>query len=243
MTENHSASSQISAAHLRNFLKGRSADGKPWKPASIAKWLIAGTVLAVAAVFILLKTDWRAIPGYLAGINAFLLIALMAVLPMGGFSIGIIYLVAGVRFGPIWGGVVVTGITAVHLLLSHWIARGLLRGPLERFMKKRRYQLPEIPKGEEIGFSLLGALIPGLPYFARNYLISLSGLPLRIYFWVCLPVYVIRSYLVIFLGDSTTDPDLTRILVLGGFYVLKLSICAYVIWRLRKRYQLKKAHR
>jgi uncharacterized membrane protein YdjX (TVP38/TMEM64 family) len=229
------------ATHLRNFLRGRSAEGKPWRTRSILLWLAAGAIAAIVAVFILLEVNWRAIPGHLAGVNAALLICLMVLLPMGGFSIGIIYLVAGVRFGPVWGGVVVTAVTATHLLLSHWIARGLFRRPLERFLKRRRYHLPTVPPGEEVGFSFLGALVPGLPYFIRNYLISLTGIPLRIYFSVCLPVYVARSYLVIFLGDYSTDPNNTRLLVLAAFYVLKLSICAYVIWRLRRRYQFKKA--
>lgn len=223
----------------RNFLRGRGADGKPWRPRSILLGLLLGATLACTAVWVLLKVDWRAIPGYLEGVNPVLLIGLMALLPMGGFSIGILYLVAGVRFGPWWGGLVVAGVTAVHLLLSHWVARGFFRERVERFLHRRRFRVPTVPAGEEVGFSVLGALIPGLPYFVRNYLISLSGIPLRIYFWVCLPIYVARSYLVIFLGDYSTDPSVMQLAVLGGFYVVKISVCAYVIWRLRRRYQLK----
>lgn len=225
----------------RNFLRGRAADGKPWRTRSIVSCLLVGALLAFAAGYVFFEVNWRAVPDYLGEIDPFVLIALMAILPMGGFSIGVLYLVAGVRFGPLWGGAVVAGVTAVHLLLSHWIGRGLLRGPIERFLKKRRYQFPAVPKGEEVGFSVLGALIPGLPYFVRNYLLALSGIPLRVYFWVCLPVYVLRSYLVIFLGDYSTDPSNTRLVTLGAFYVLKLAVCGYVIWRLRRRYQLKHA--
>lgn len=81
------------------------------------------------------------------------------------------------------------------------------------------------------------ALVPGLPYFVRNYLLALSDIPLRTYFWICWPVYVFRSSLVIFLGDFSQDFSWRRVGLLGGVLLLKVAICAYLIHWLRSRYK------
>lgn len=161
----------------------------------------------------------------------------MATLPVTGFSVGVIYLVAGAKFGPLLGGVAVAGATACHLVLTHWISRSFLRAPLLRLLERRGHRLPEIPAGENGAVSVMAALVPGVPYFARNYLLALSGIPLRTYFWICLPIYVARSYVTIFLGDLSGDPSRQRLVVLVLVYVAKLAVCAYLLARLRKRYK------
>ena len=73
------------------------------------------------------------------------------------------------------GVVVVAGLTALHLLGSHWIGRGYLRKPLERWLEKRKYRLPELSPGEDASIALMAVLVPGPPYFVRNYLLAVSG--------------------------------------------------------------------
>ena len=210
------------------------------RPKSRRHWLIL-TGLAVAALlvigfFVFTEVDWQRLHRGIVSLNPVAVVTLMATLPLAGFSIGIFYLVAGAKFGVVMGGVVVAAATAFHLVATHWIARSFLHGPLKRFFARRKHQLPAIPEGENASISVMAALVPGLPYFARNYLLALSGIPLRTYFWICLPIYVARSYLVIFLGDLSSDPSRSRLLILGGIYVLKLAICGYLIARLRKRH-------
>lgn len=164
------------------------------------------------------------------------LLALVSILPLFGFSISITYLVIGAVFGGWPGMAVVGGITAVHLAGSHWIARSFLRAPLQRYLKRRKMKLPMLPAGEEWAVALMTALVPGLPYFVRNYLLALSGIPLRIYFPVCWPVYVFRSMLVIFLGDFSGGFSLQRAGILATVLAVKVGICAYLFHRLRVRY-------
>jgi hypothetical protein len=47
-------------------------------------------------------------------------------------------------------------------------------------------------------------------------------------------VYVLRSVVAIMIGDLASDPDTSQLLLLVGVYLLKLGICAYVVWRLRR---------
>jgi uncharacterized membrane protein YdjX (TVP38/TMEM64 family) len=131
--------------------------------------------------------------------------------------------------------VAVAGATAVHLILSHWICRTVLRGPLQRLLKRRNHSLPHAPEGEHASVAAMAALVPALPYFSRNYLLALTDIPLRVYFWVCLPIYVVRSYIVILLGDIGMDVSRRTLAILIGVYVLKLSICGYLLWRIRRR--------
>lgn len=173
----------------------------------------------------------------IAGFNPVVVFVLMATLPVIGFSVSVVYLVAGVKFGPIVGGAAVAGATAAHLLLTHWICQSVLRERLQRFLARRNHHLPHIPAGENISIAAMAALVPGLPYFARNYLLALTDVPLRTYFWVCLPIYVARSYVAILLGDFGGEPDRNTLLVLGAVYAVKLSICAYLLWRIRQRFK------
>ena len=151
------------------------------------------------------------------------------------------YLVIGAVFGGPLGIAVVAGITAIHLLGSHWLGHGYLRGRLQRWLEKRKRRFPALPEGENFSVALMMALVPGPPYFIRNYLLAVSDIPLRIYFWVCWPVYVARSCIVIFLGDFSADFSTKRIAILATVFVLKVSICAIILQRLRSRAHRRKA--
>jgi uncharacterized membrane protein YdjX (TVP38/TMEM64 family) len=209
------------------------------------QWLtVAGLIVfaaAITCVFAFTELDFATVRDAtlrsIEGLNPILLFLLMATLPVAGFSVGLMYLVAGARFGPLVGGAGAPPATAIHLLATHWISRSFLRAPLERFFARRKHRLPEIPPGEEASISVMAALVPGPPYFARNYLLALSGIPLRVYFWICLPIYVARSYITIFLGDLTGDPNGRTLFILIAVYAVKVAICAYLIARFRRRHK------
>ncbi|HEU5081482.1 MAG TPA: VTT domain-containing protein [Opitutaceae bacterium] len=195
---------------------------------------VAGVAIAVAAGFaIITRFGWTRVHEELLDFSAPTSIALMALLPLGGFSIAAVYVIAGAKFGLWMGALVITGVTAFHLLATHAIARGFLRRPLERYLEKHRRHLPELPPSENVAVATLIALVPAVPYFARNYILALSDIPLRVYFWVCLPIYVIRSYVTLSLGDLSGHMEMRRIWVLVIVYVVKLSICALLLYRVR----------
>jgi uncharacterized membrane protein YdjX (TVP38/TMEM64 family) len=208
-------------------------------------WFVISAALGVAAVVsIVLFTDITLanVTDWVGGLNAAAVVPLMALLPIGGFPIVVVYLVAGARFGPVWGGVVVAGATTVHLLGTYLIARSFLRAPLQRFVERRNVHLPQVPEDEQAAICLIAALVPGLPYVVRNYALALAGVRLKYYLGVCLPVYVARSYVTILLGDMSADPTRTKIIVLVVVDVLKVAICALVIWRLRVHHRKHHGH-
>lgn len=206
---------------------------------------IIGLALAIAAVLaVILFTDFtlESLTAAIGRLHPVAVLPAMAILPAFGFPIVVVYLIAGARFGPLLGGVVVALATASHLLLAYAITKTFLRRPLERFLQKRHLNFPEIPADEQALVALIVALVPGLPYWTRNYLLPLARVRLKIYFWICLPIYVARSYVTILLGDMGSDPDGRKLVILGGIEALKVAICAFVIWRLRAHHRKFHAH-
>lgn len=208
------------------------------------RWLLLALLLAIAAgvavIWVRGGYQLHDLTDLIVGFNPIVVFILMAILPVAGFSVSVVYLVAGVKFGPVLGGVLVAAATAVHLLATHWICQTMLRGPLQRYLAKRKHKLPHVPEGEDVSVAAMAALVPGPPYFARNYLLALTDIPLRIYFWVCLPIYVVRSYVAILVGDLGSELDRESVMILAAVYALKLSICAYLLWRIRRRIRLAK---
>jgi uncharacterized membrane protein YdjX (TVP38/TMEM64 family) len=203
---------------------------------------IAVFAAVVMALYAFTEFDLSRLRLWIDDLNPFAVIPLMAVLPVLGFPVSVVYLVAGARFGPWWGGVVVTVATATHLALTYLISNSFLRAPLQRFIAKRHFHLPQIPVDEQPAIALVAALAPGLPYVVRNYLLALAGVRLRVLLWVCLPVYVARSYVTILLGDLGSDLTRRRLLILVGVDSLKFVICAGVIWWLRRHHRKYHGH-
>ncbi|MDQ6630228.1 MAG: VTT domain-containing protein [Verrucomicrobiota bacterium] len=191
-------------------------------------------IFLVAAALFYFGVDFKRLHAEIARFHGVIVFLFMASLPLVGFPVSLVYVVAGSKFGSGAGLLLCAVAIAVHLIGTYWIAR-FLRKPLENFLRKRNYQLPQVPGGEELPITLLTALIPGLPYAARNYLLALSGVPLKIYFWVCLPVYVFRSSLAIFFGDMTKNLTPGKITFLISYFLIKVTICAYILRRLRLR--------
>lgn len=204
-------------------------------------WILVAVLLLLGAAVgaVVLFTDFQLsqVTRMIDHLNPVAVIPLMALLPVAGFPIAVVYLIAGARFGPVGGGLVVAAVTAFHLVATHAVARSFLRAPIERFIARRHRTLPQIPADEHAAVALIAALVPGLPYFLRNYLLALSGIRLRVYFWICLPVYVARSYVTILLGDLSSDPSRRGLLILVGVDAVKVSICALVIWWLRRHHR------
>ncbi|HRE83520.1 MAG TPA: hypothetical protein PLN52_20920, partial [Opitutaceae bacterium] len=206
-------------------------------PVRSKRWMfafIAVIVLAAIAVEMFTTIDLREIPQLMGRLNPVSLLLLTSTLPIFGFPISVVYLVLGARFGPYVGFAAVAGITTVHLLGTYLIAKSFLRAPVIRWLTRRKHQIPEVPQGEGAAIVVVAILMPVLPYFIRNYILALAGIPLRIYLLVGVPLYTLRSAVTLFLGDLSGQPSRRGFIILGAIYVVKLSICAVIVWWLRK---------
>lgn len=199
--------------------------------------MLAVAVLVLALV-VLAEAWWDEARVALLRADGWVFFSLLCLLPVFGFSVALMYVVVGARFGGPLGLVVVAGATVFHLAASHLVARSFLRAPVERLLRGRRHRLPDLAREAPVSCALLGALLPGPPYLVRNYALALSGVPFRIYAPICWPVYVIRSGVAIYLGDWAADLSARRVLILAGVLVFNAGVCAAIVWHLRRRHRL-----
>ncbi len=164
-----------------------------------------------------------------------LVAAAAMLLPLAGFSIGIIYLAVGAAFSPAVAGAVVAGITVFHLSCMHLLGRSALRPRLIRALKRHGRELPTVPPGEEWSVALGLAVVPGIPYWIRNASLAISGVPWRVYLPVCLPIYVVRSYLALLIGGLGQGITWEKGAWLAGVLLLKITLCLWIVTRLRHR--------
>ena len=184
----------------------------------------------VAACLFSAGVDFKAARNWIEGVNGWVFFVLLSVLPIFGFPISVLQIMAGVKFG-FWAGVGLTSISIVcHLLGVHWVGSGMLRKPIARWLSRTPYQLPDIPGGQGRTIAFLMPFLPG-SYTLKNYLMVLGGISLPTLLWVCMPVYAVRASSGIFLGGATQHLTPTIIGVLVVAKILALILTAWVVKR------------
>lgn len=209
-----------------------------FRPASRRRARLLALLLVVLVAFILLEVvdvEWSTMPEVLARVDRRVAVALMATLPVFGFPISPVYVGAGALFGPLQGALVVMTVTIVHVLVTYMLANTVLRRPVERWRRKWRRRLPVVPPEERVTLVAMLVVMPALPYIARNVLLALAGVPLRLLLLVAVPLYTLRSLVSIFLGDVGRDPSREAVLTLAIVFVVKLTVSALLFARLRRR--------
>ncbi len=202
-------------------------------------WVAIAFVVLVAGLFTLhTRISWTGIHEALLKLSPAGTIIAMCLLPLVGFSIVAVDVIAGAKFGFIGGAAVIAGVTSFHLLAAYAIGRGLLRAPLQHWLKRHRERIPHLAAGDEAALSVLLALIPGPPYFARNYMLALSEIPLGRYFWIVAPIYLARALVTLAVGDLTGSVSRSKLIVLGAVYLVKLLVTVVVVRRLMRKYKL-----
>ncbi len=163
-------------------------------------------LLAVLVVFLYRTNgDWftrERIMEYGKSIPAAWFMTAFFFLPLVGMPISILLVVAGVRFG-LWGGM---GVATVGMFFHNFVAYHLvhhgLRDRLRRRIEKYGFDVPEIKPGNEIWFTLIFAAVHGPPYALKLYLLALTNISFRVYFWMGAPVYILFSLIPVGAGSA-----------------------------------------
>jgi len=181
----------------------------------------------------------REFQNWLERCNGALVFVLIAILPLFGFPVSLLQILAGAKFGILMGFVVSTLAIVVHMFGMYWIGTSCMRRPLEWFLARRKHHLPQVPCGEDRSFAFLMTLLPG-SYALKNYIMVIGGTSLRTLLWVCLPVYALRAVFGIYFGHFSTQPTMFRTFVLIGNTILITIVSAYLVKRLRARWHMAK---
>lgn len=197
-------------------------------------WIVS-IVCVVICIIVFSFVDTKALHAWAKNVPAWLVFAFMALLPLVGVPVSFLYVIGGARFGTIGGLIAAAFAIAINLLLTYWLTKTVLHRPIAAFFKKTKYKMPQVPDGEYVSVSLLTALVPGLPYTAKNYLLVLAGVPFKYFFWVCLPAHFVHATLGILFGDMTKDLTKGKIIFLIVYGIVLTLLCRRVVKRLKAK--------
>ncbi|TWI77211.1 putative membrane protein YdjX (TVP38/TMEM64 family) [Desulfobotulus alkaliphilus] len=155
----------------------------------------------------------------------------LTLLPLFGFPTTPFYILAGATFG--WAtGLMGSGLSlAANLVLCHWVSRSGLRPLLVKMLNRTSFHLPEVKPGRFLAFTIGAKLVPGVPAFAKNYLIALSGVPFRIYFGISFSISMAYAASFVLLGESLLEKDWGML----SAVMFALALLAIGFWYLRRR--------
>ncbi|MEO5803924.1 MAG: VTT domain-containing protein [Verrucomicrobiota bacterium] len=216
-----------------------TARSKKPKPDNHAKhtrtfWIVS-IVGVIICIVLFSLIDTKALHSWAKTVPGWLVFAFMAFLPVVGVPVSILFVIGGARFGPVGGMISAAFAIAINLLLTYWVTKFVLTKPIAAFFKKTKYKMPQVPEGEYASVSLLTALVPGLPYAAKNYLLVLAGVPFKYYFWVCLPAHFLHATLGILFGGMTKDLTKGKIIFLIIYGIVLTVLCHRVVKRLKEK--------
>ena len=173
---------------------------------------------AVVVLYFFLKGDAEQWVGFVVNKDTHwaLFIGLMLILPIFAFPISAFLVLAGIKFGFAMGSLVTLLTIPIHLIVSFMLARSLLKPHLVRMLETKDYQLPRIPQNKTLLYASLFVMIPGPPYFLKNYLLALSEIPFGYYFAINWVIELAICIPVVGLGESVVEMNWKMMTLFAG---------------------------
>jgi uncharacterized membrane protein YdjX (TVP38/TMEM64 family) len=195
----------------------------PWR------LVIIGVVLCVGLAVLSRYVTIEMVHEQANRLNGFVGFLLLTILPLVGFPVIPLHIVAGIRYGGPLGLLLVSLSILLQLLASYFLVHTFRR----KFSKRLKPVKDRIPRGAHGTMCLFAMLLPGVPYFAKNYVLPFLGVPLRTYLAICLPIHAVRSSVAIFFGDKSDELTPTRITWLAVYFAATLLASWWMFRRLR----------
>jgi uncharacterized membrane protein YdjX (TVP38/TMEM64 family) len=200
-----------------------------------ARLLAFAGALLVVLVLMLLWSQWdaEAFAAWKQQAGPLPYFAAMVVLPALGLPMTPLFIVAGATFGAVVG---LTGsllALAGHLALCFWVARSGLRPHVERWLAHFDVDLPAFDgrRDRALRFLLLVRLAPGVPAFAKNYLLGVAGIPFALYMGVSMLVGGTYAAGFVILGESVLARDARGVAIAAA----GLALAGLAFWWLRRQ--------
>lgn len=194
--------------------------------------LQAAALIAVTVTLMLFwqRLDINDLHRRAQSLSALPVIIAITLLPLIGFPVSWLHLIAGVRFG-FAGGLIVVALTTMAQHMLGWL--------LVRVLPRRWFSgiLPWREKLHGTGHrdaTLLCGLLPGMPYSVQLYLLPIIGVPLHLLIGLSTVLHTGRAIVTILLGDFSEDLTPGRIAALMIYYILLISVCWFTLRHLRR---------
>lgn len=145
---------------------------------------------------------------------AFWFIVAYALLPVVGIPLSPLLVLAGVKFGFPQGMAVAAGGIFIHHFIAYHLVHGRLRQRVKDRLAQSKYSIPTPEEKNHVWFTVIFASIHGPPYAIKLYLLALTEVRFRVYFWVGAPVYII--FCVIPVGAASSAIAVDPLWLYGG---------------------------
>lgn len=155
------------------------------------------------------------------------------VLPAIFFPISTLLVLVGVRFGALWGSLITLALIPSHLVLAFFLVRRFFQARLARLARRKNYPIFNIPDERCREFGLLFMAVPGLPYTVKNYLLPVSGISFRDYFWIGWIVQGLMGIPFVVLGDAASRWSVQ----IFALFALLFVIVFFISRKLKQRYE------
>ncbi len=167
---------------------------------------------------------------------AILFFLMVAILPLFGFPVSPLFIIAGIRFGVAWAIPFSLAALASNMILAYWISTKLLHRLIQRIALRWGYTIPKVSRGNANKLIFV-VRVSGAPLVMQNYILGLAFAP----FWPYLLISMATQSLVvvgmIVFGDSFLSGNGGKALAGIGILVIAMVALSYF----RKRYGQSKA--
>ena len=172
--------------------------------------------------------------------HAFFLLAAIAILPGFGVPSSPFLILCGALSDKTGSLLLACLLTAAALwvnalwmfLFAAYPGRRIIKKFLERFSRK----MPDLPQSQGMQLAVILRVTPGVPLTLQNYLLGVSGISLRNYLLVSMPVLALWAMGFVVFGEGLLEGN-AKLLLVGVGLLIILIICARMI---AKRYGVSK---
>lgn len=199
-------------------------------------WKLSAGVLLIAALAVGYQfIDPAAFQAAAREWPAPLVVTAIALLPLVGFPVSWLHLVAGLCFGFVGGFTVVLLTTTFHHVAGWTLVRLLPRKAFKRLEPWKK----KLAGAGHREATLLGGLIPGMPYVVHLYVLPLIGTPFVVLCGFGVLVHTTRAFVTILLGDQSGNLTPGRIAALVVYYAIIFGLCGWALRNLQRRLKRK----
>lgn len=165
----------------------------------------------------------EAIVAYGKSVSPGWFIAGFFILPLVGFPISVLLVLAGVKFG-LWGGMALaTAGVFFHNIVAYQLVHRWFRERFSRWLEKSGHKVPDMSGQNQIWFTVLFATVHGPPYALKLYLLALTNVSFSIYLWAGAPVYALFCLVPVGAGSAVMHVNTTLLYgVVIGITVIAL---------------------
>jgi uncharacterized membrane protein YdjX (TVP38/TMEM64 family) len=202
-----------------------------------SRWRYVRIALAAIALLAFMYLVWeaydyQAVVAWLQALPPLPFFIAMTLLPAIGVPSTGFYILAGASFGISLGLAITLCAVAANATLCFWLARKL-RPAFERLLRRFRTELPDFSerRSSATRFVVGVKVAPGVPAFAKNYTLGMSGVSFRMFFLATMVLTGAYAAAFVVVGESLLAHQSSPVVIA----LVVLAAVLGFIWLRRRR--------